>query len=294
MTPIEYKIDIQNKTLTQKSKLLNRDGYLQGSNKLIDNEYKIQEMVFDRFLNEIKSIKMDSSIRHLRDGLLHGTGLRFSTIDQWNDSISLITVNPIRTEKYLLDYKILDAFFDLAQSTIKDYRGLSLTENIQNRFDYGLPIKEISQKPLEYRLKGSISGCRDSNQSLVDLLESLPNNTPILFDVRNGRFAPCLNELLEEYGTKKNIYFYGNYHLNQMDLDIEVLKEQLPEAEKDNSRGQVGSIRMSLKGLLKEREKEIEIINNSQNIYQTREEVLKTIANNAYNSALPYSYPENY
>lgn len=278
MTPIDYKIDIENKTLTQKSKLLKREGYLHVSNKLINEQYEIQEKVLDRFLNEIKSIKMDSSLRHSRD-VLHGTGFRFSTIDQWNDSISLISVSPNRTEKYQLDYKILDAFLELAESTIKNYRGLSLTENIQDRFDYGFPIKQIGKKPLEYKVRGSFAGCRNENQSLVYFLDSLPNNTPILFDVRNGLFAPCLSELLDEYSNKKSIYYYGNYELNQIELNIEILQEQLVEAEKDNSKGEVGRIKILLKSYFEDRKKIVEKINTEPNTFMTREELMETIAN---------------
>ncbi|MCL6274737.1 hypothetical protein M3P19_12010 [Muricauda sp. 2012CJ35-5] len=246
-------------------------------------EYEIDRKELNTFLERIESVKLDSSIRHGRE-VLDGISFRFSKINQWNDSIFLISTNPNRQEKYQKDYQILDAFFELAHSTIKNNnKGQSLTENIQDYFHYGLPIKRVSNNPIEYRVWGRISGCRDGNNTLVSLLDSLPKNEPVIFDIRNGSFAPCLEELLKEFEQKRQIYYYGNNELNQLDLDIETLEDELSEAEKDNSNGLIGSIRIELKELKKERKRIVADTTSKTNSFKTKKELLKTIANMVYN-----------
>ena len=280
MPPIQYKINIAEKTLLQESKLYDIEGYIQGSAKLVNEEYKIDKKVLDVFLAEIQSAQIENSINHSQE-VLHGIGLRFSKIDKSNDSISLISTSPRRTKEFLMDYKILDAFFELTDKTVKNhYRGQSLTENIKDYYDYGLPVKKTRQEPLEYRVWGRVSGCRESNPGLVDLLDSLPNNKPIIFDLRNGEFASCLSELLEEYEKEKHIYYYGNFELTQIEMEVEILKEQLHMAEKDNSKGQVGDIRVSLKGYTQDQKNIIEKIDSDSIKFKTKDELLKTIANN--------------
>ncbi|WP_143312523.1 hypothetical protein [Cellulophaga tyrosinoxydans] len=283
ITPIHYTIDIEKSILSQNSKQLKIEGHIQGSNNLINEEYQIDRKVLNTFLERIESVKLDSSIQHNRE-VLDGISFRFSKINQWNDSISLISTSPNRQEKYLKDYQILDAFFALAHSTIKNNnKGQSLTENIQDYFHYTLPIKRVSNNPIEYRVAGRISGCRDGNEALISLLDSLPNNEPIIFDIRNGSFAPCLTELLEEFEQKKRIYYYGIFELNQIDLDIETLEDELSEAEKDNSNGLVGGIRRQLKELRKDRKRIIAESKLRPNSFRTKHELRKTIANIGYN-----------
>ena len=183
-------------------------------------------------------------------------------------------------EKYRKAYIILDAFFELTDKTVKNNnKAQSLTENIQDYFDYGLPIKQTGSKPIEYRVWGTVSGCSDENEALIIWLKSLPQNEPILLDLRNGSFAPCLDELLQEFNQKKQIFYYGHYELNQLDLDIETIKDELIEAEKDNSNGLVGSIRVQLKELIKDRKRIVDELTFKPNSFMTKEELLKAIAN---------------
>ena len=98
----------------------------------------------------------------------------------------------------------------MAYTSIDDYEGISGVENIQDYFAYGLRIKKAADNPLEYRIWGSIRGCREDQQELLTFLENLPDNEPVLFDLRNGSFSYCLDEVLEEFVQKKTLYIYGN------------------------------------------------------------------------------------
>ncbi len=276
MSPIHYTINIASKTLLQESKLYNSEKYIRGSNKLINQEYKIDDSTLQSFLHATNSIKLDSSINHVRH-VLDGIGYRYTEINNRNDSISLTSTSPTRNEKYQLDYAVLDAFFELTDKTITNYNGQVLTENIQDYFDYGLPIKLTSKEPLEYRITGTISGCREDNEKFVFFLDSLPDKDLIIFDNRNGGFAPCLHTLLLEHQEKKNIYFYGNRKLTQISMEIDVLQEQLSEAEKNNSNGAVGNIKKNLKYALQSKLQIIKIQDSTSRGFRTREELLETI-----------------
>jgi len=278
LSPITYTIDINERILHQNSKQFKIEGIIQGSKKLINQQYKIDNKTLTFFLKEITSVKLDSSITHKRS-VLDGIGFKFNKIDQKNDTISLISVSPKRTKEYEIDYQILDAFFRLANNVINNYRGISLTENIQDYFVYGLPIKQVNRKPVEYRVWGEIYGCKSDNPELNKFLDSLPSNEPIIFDLRNGSFAPCLSSLLKEYEEEKEFFFYGDYYLNQSIIELETLTEQLQEAKNDNISSQVGSLKVRIRET-KKYKMEIEKNGfNNKNRFRTKKEVLKTIAN---------------
>ena len=181
LSPITYSIDLNKKKLYQNSKLFKADSFIQGSKNLINKEYKIENEDLTIFLNEINAIGLDSSIVHQRE-VLDGIGFKFNLIDNRNDTISLTSVSPSRNEESTIDYKVLDAFFRLTTSTISNYKGLYITERIQDYFSYRLQIKLTNEEPLEYRVWGRISGCESDNPELIKFLDSLPNNKLVIFD----------------------------------------------------------------------------------------------------------------
>jgi hypothetical protein len=174
--------------------------------------FQINKVDLNKFLQSVNENKLDSNIVHDRI-VLDGVSFKFNTINFKNDTFSLTSVCPDRHENKL-DYKYLDAFFEFAYATINDYKGVCLIENIQDYFSYGLPIKFISNEPLEYRIWGTISGCRNDNPKLLEFLKQLPIDKPIIFDLRNGSFSPCLYELFDDYGHKKNLFYYGKENLD--------------------------------------------------------------------------------
>jgi hypothetical protein len=178
-----------------------------------EKSFHIDDNTLDRFLRVINNLAVDSNIIHDRNDVLDGISFYFKSIDTKADTFSLMSRCPDRTSKYKLDYTILDAFFKLAYTTINNYEGICLVENIQDYFSYGLPIKLTSKEPLEYRVWGTISGCRNDNQELQKFLNNLPIEKPVIFDLRNGKFAPCLYELFDEFSNRKSIYYYGKEKL---------------------------------------------------------------------------------
>tara|TARA_B110000114_G_scaffold124059_1_gene129975 strand:- start:71 stop:1000 length:930 start_codon:yes stop_codon:yes gene_type:complete len=284
--PTKFNIDIKNSTIEQYTfqdsyyvkEWIDSTSYREHRKDTLVVHYKktfkIDKSELNRFLTELKLSRLDSTVEHRRS-VLDGIGFRVSKINSRNDTISLTSISPSRTEEFQMDYKLLDAFFDLSYKSIDDYDGISGIENIQDYFNYGLPLRKVNENPIEYRVWGSISGCRDDNQEFLRILESLPNDKPVIFDLRNGSIAYCLNEVLEEYSQKKELYIYGDNSA----LQSKKIMDEIKLAEKN------GEVLSELRIQAYETHKMIyENWKNNQKIksFLTKEEIIKTIANNGY------------
>ncbi len=281
--PTKFTIDIENKTIEQYTY---QDGYY--VKEWIDSStyrehrkdtlivhyqktFPIDNKTLNEFLNKLKRSQLDSTMQH-REPILDGIGFRISKIDKKNDTISLTSNITRRNEQSQVEYKILDPFFNLAYKTIKDYDGISEIENIQDYFSYGLPIRKVNNRPLEYRIWGSISGCRADNVEFLTLLQNLPIDKPVIFDLRNGSIANCLNEVLDEYSQKRELYIYGD----KSALNSKEIMDEIKIAEKN------GEVLSELKKQAYETHKMIyENWKNNKKIksFLTREEIIKTITN---------------
>lgn len=284
--PTKFTIDIENKTIEQYTY---QDGYY--IKEWIDSttyrqywkdtliihfqkSFPIDDKILNEFLNKLKKSHLDSIIQQ-REPMLDGIGFRIRKINKENDTISLTSNITLRNEKTQLEYKILDSFFDLAYKTIKDYDGVSRIENIQDYFSYGLPVRKVNDNPLEYRIWGSISGCREDNSEFLSLLKNLPIDKPVIFDLRNGSISYCLNEVLEEYSQKREIYIYGD----KSALNSKEIMDEIKLAEKN------GEVLSELRKQAYETHKMIyENWKNNKKIksFLTREKIIKTIANSGY------------
>ena len=279
--PTKFTIDVKEgmiKQYTYQDKYSNKEwidsvSYKVNVKDTLITHYKrnfhVDSIVLNKFLNELKASQLDSTARH-RTSVLDGINYKVSKIYTSKDTISLISNLISRNEKSQLEYKLLDAFFDLAYKSINDYEGILGLENIQDYFYYGLPIRKIGDNPLEYRVWGSISGCREDNEEFIKFLNSLPVDKPVIFDLRNGSIAYCLSEVLEEFSQKRLLFFYG-------DKDVVKSKKILDEVEIAEKNGEVLS---ELRKQAYETHKEIyEYWKNNKklNSYLTRKELLNFI-----------------
>jgi hypothetical protein len=241
----KFTIDIENKTIEEYSSQTSYTEYKKNEENQIKEitkdtlivhykkTFKISNENLQDFLNELELSQLNKSLKH-GEKCLDGVGFRISKINMKNDTISLTTSNPLRNNKYKTDFKILDAFFKLSYKTINDYKGICIVENIQDYFNYGLPIRLVNKNPLEYRVWGSVSGCREDNQKLIAFFNKLPNNKPVLFDLRNGSFSICLYEVLGDFSKKKQLYFYGKNETLEYKKIIEKQKTEIEDAKKNN------------------------------------------------------------
>ena len=279
--PTKFTIDIKNKTIEQYTfqnsyyvkEWIDTTSYREHRKDTLvvhyQNTFPIDNETLNKFLSELKESQLDSTIQHQR-AILDGIGFRVSKINVKNDTISLTSNITSREIESKLEYKILDAFFELSYNSIDDYNGISGIENIQDYFSYGLPIRKVNKNPIEYRIWGSITGCREDNKEFLEILENLPNDKPIIFDLRNGSIAYCLNEVLEEYSQKKQVYIYGD----KSALESKKIMDEIKLAEKN------GEVLSELRTSAYETHKMIyENWKNNQKIksFLTKEEVIKTM-----------------
>lgn len=280
--PTKFTIDIKNKTIEQYTfqdryyvkEWLDSVSYAQHKKDTLivhyQKSFSIDNEFLDRFLVQLRESKLDSTI--VNEALiLDGIGFQISKINTSNDTISLTSNLSSRNEKSQMEYKILDPFFELAYNSIDDYDGASIVENIQDYFSYGLPMRKVQEEPLEYRVWGSITGCREDNEELLKLLQNIPINEPVIFDLRNGSIAPCLVEVFEEYSQKREIYIYGD----KSAFNAKKTMDEIKLAEKN------GEILSELRVQAYEMHKTIyENWKNNQKIksFMTKEEIIKTIS----------------
>ena len=126
-------------------------------------------------------------------------------------------VSPNR-KNFKLDYKSLDAFFQVIEeeATSKEYLREYL-EDLKGYFDYGLPVKQINDNPLEFRLWGSLTG--NEENELYNFLDSLPKEEPIIFDVTNfPGMGNMFHGKFREFNKNHYIYYLSNSNLYNTDL----------------------------------------------------------------------------
>lgn len=174
----------------------------------------------------------------------------------------------------MIDYELIDPFYDLVYKTINDSKGQVLTEDTQNYLDYGLQVRKINSNPLEYRIWGYYK-----EKEIIDFLEKLPNE-PVILDSRYD-FPYDIYKYLKKLKSSKEIYFYGLSDLTEAENKLKELNKQLRVAEKSDKED-VGRIRVEIRETEKYRNEQLEIIDKVSNLYLTKDEILKTIANNVH------------
>lgn len=264
----QFEIDLDNKSLVYYNYLKDykRKTY---SNKQVKT-YSIKKEDLDQFLNQMYSVKLDSTVDYSRR-ILDGIGFKVCKYLSNSDTICLTNNSPDRNNNYRNEYILLDGFFQLVNKTVTDQEGLSYIENIQDYFDYGLPIKKMANEPLEYEVWGAVT--ENELVELDDFFNRLPVNTPVLFDVSNGSISEDALKVFEKYQSVKQLYFYGfNGYVSLKELkDFEIGKLKRIYKHKEF----YGDVNL-------ETEAEIRIDSNwktvgSLNAFKTKEELIKSL-----------------
>ena len=240
--PTKFIVDFKNKTFEE---LVIKDRYYV-KKKIDSNSYqKLKRDTLVILHQGIASLK-NKDLRALKNGLnnldtstylgkpmLDGISYKVLKIRKSGDTISLVSNITNRDEESRLQYSILDPFFELARKTITDDFGVYGIDMTQSYFDFGLPIEQISSKPLEYRIWGILSGCKEDNKELITFLENLPSDEPVIFNLSSAHIAPCLNEAIEEFKREKELYFYGgrNGKYSSIEEVFEVITTKHKEEE---------------------------------------------------------------
>ena len=298
--PTKFTIDIKNKTIQQYTFQNVYEEQKTDSNTIKNNlkdtlivhykkKFNLKENVFTTFLNKIKQIQLDSTIKHSKT-TLDGIGYQINKISSKRDTISLTSNIRSRSEKSKLEYQLLDAFFELTNTTIDIPEGNYIIEDIQKYFQYkpiikklNVKIEKISESPIEYKIWGELNGCKDENKELATFLNKLPEKTPILFDITKGDFSDCLNkELLMKFKAKKEFYFYGSKEIKWVEEEIENITNDLKNSVKGSSENSNDIDSLLGSNAISEEERLKNFINrkkqlNKKNIFLNKNEIIKLL-----------------
>ena len=242
--PSEFTINTEEKTLRINSfkkfyyeydsitqETIRIDSLIQFHNQI----YPLNNKKLDVFLEEISDL---DSTKVNSESILDGITYRISKITSKKDTTSLTSNLHRRNDKSNLEYTLLDAFFKFTESEIKTYEGNFIVESVQSYFSYNEKVKKIkyklekiSENPIEYKIWGNLNGCKNNNGELVDFLNKLPNNEPIIFDLRKGNFSECLYKTFIPELENKKLYFYGDYKMRDFEERVNNLKREIKEGK---------------------------------------------------------------
>lgn len=221
----DYTIDFKKNEINCKMKYKiskNRDSIFS------DKTYSFTENQFKNFKNEL-NIKMPDSIISKSESALDGGGFIINYFKKNGDVSKLITRNISRkSNKYHSEFELIDSFFEFIYSVVKDNEGLKILDESYRPYFSGLPIRKISENPLEYKIWGSISGNATWKNDLIPFLENLPKDKCVIIDCDNQLSYSWQEDILRLYILKKsNIRFVKMDWLKYTRENIVELKEKI-------------------------------------------------------------------
>ncbi|MEN0007978.1 hypothetical protein [Flavobacterium nitrogenifigens] len=203
----EYRIDYKKKELTCIMK------YQIHNNKdsvVINKSYTFADKEFEKFRVELEQNIPDSIVRK-SESALDGGGFVISYVRRNKKNSKLIIINPYRkSEKYTQEFKKIDSFFEFAYSVVKDSSGIEALDQSYRPYFTGLPIRKVSENPLEYKAWGSISGNATSKNDLIPFLESLPKDKCVIINFDNQLSYAWQEDILRLYIVKNSNLRFAN------------------------------------------------------------------------------------
>lgn len=136
--------------------------------------------------------------------------------------------------KFKKPLKKINAFFNFAYSVTTDANALKLLDAIYNAYYVGLPIKKISDNPLEYKIWGTIAGDAETNPEFIAFIDGLPKNQCVVFDCDSGLSPSLQMDLLKRYILKDSHIRFVNpgYFYDDLLAVLEQLKNNIqPDAD---------------------------------------------------------------
>lgn len=190
--------------------------------------YSFTENQFQNFKNEL-NINIPDSILRKSEPILDGGGFFISFFKNDNSISRLIAININRkSEKYIAEFKLIDSFFEFIYSVVNDNEGLKILDESYRPYFSGLPIRKISENPLEYKIWGSISGNSSWKNDLIPFLENLPKDKCVIIDCDNQLSYSWQEDILRLYILKKsNLRFVNMDWLKYTRENIIELKEKI-------------------------------------------------------------------
>jgi hypothetical protein len=140
-------------------------------------------------------------------------------------------------QKFDEPLKKINAFIKFVYSVTTDTHAIALLDAFDDVYYEGLPIKKVSDNPLEYQIWSSIGGNAESNPELIAFIDGLPKNQCVILDCKCTLSYNLQKDLLKRYILKNSgIRFitFGcfNFVYGNMLLLKEMLKNNIqPDAD---------------------------------------------------------------
>lgn len=206
----EYAIDYRKNELTCSMRYSSR----KFDTLLFQNTYKFTSKEFEKLKEELNKDVPDSIIRK-SESYLDGGGFVINYIRKGNDTSKIIIRNPKRSKiEYNSEFNKIDTFFEFAYAVVKDSAGIDALDNSYRPYFRGLPIRKVSDSPLEYKIWGSISGDASWDNELITFLDSLPKDRCVIIDCNNELSYAWQDDILRLYIINdSNLKFANNHYL---------------------------------------------------------------------------------
>lgn len=246
----EYIIDYVTKELTCKMFDFSRHG----NREIIFNEkYKFTNdniKIFNKqFLNDIPRYDVVKG----EDGYDGGKFI-FSYIKSKKEVLNLEVRNANwNKDKYSDELDKVELFFNLAYSIVTDTIGISILDSSYAIYYRGLPVRKVSDNPLEYKIWGNINGSFIRNTGLLDFLNNLPKDRCVIIDCDESLSYALQEDILKLYILENsNIKFVNNGYLkytqdeiNKLLKDIEVCKNNVAKFDEKYGNTSIYKLYMS-------------------------------------------------
>lgn len=204
---------------------------------LFDKSYAFIESDYTRLETELYK-EMPDSIVNKSELVMDGGRFTITYFKRTGGTSKLIITNPsFRNGKYDSELKKINAFFDFAYLVIKDYEGMNYLDESYDPYHIGLPIRKISDSPLEYKIWGSVSGdaSMDFDNGLLDFLQGLPKDRCVIIDCNDNLSYAWLQDILKLYIiNESNIKFVNVDYLKYTREYLIEVRDAVELAEKEN------------------------------------------------------------
>jgi hypothetical protein len=194
-------------------------------NSSMDENVRVKKAVFSQFKDDLSEIDLSKQRSLVPEGIIaDGITVNFNfKSDSINHSFSFRCPRKSDTS----EFQIIKSIFAIMESSFRTQSAINYIERLKGYFDLGLPVKHISDKPLEYRFYGHLS--RNEAQEFRELMSGLPRNKLIIFDFSNfeGMGRMFYNDFQLLVSQTPKVYWLVNESSKKQVLEMGVKPDRI-------------------------------------------------------------------
>jgi hypothetical protein len=149
-------------------------------------EFDVDSLTINKFMDSIFNglILINHNSKWVR--MFDGIKVKVKYIPKNNDTTLLDFWSPQKNNDYIVEYKLLDAVFELINTSLKDPLWIDEFEYVKGYFEHELPIYKTNDNPLTYKVWDMIG---NKNYPLFkELMNKLPKDRAVIFNYLHGSF----------------------------------------------------------------------------------------------------------